>query len=501
MVHLKRLRRPLPWRRFLGLAWPMALAGMVQPLTQLTDAALLGHLQSADYLAAVAIGGPLLTFMLWIFSFLRMGSCAEIGKQKGSLSPAKILAVFRRYQLIALTLSAVSVTLAALLAPTLTSLMSLSSTVGSLAQEYVFVRLVAAPATLLSYVLLGTLIGLQQTRKTLWLALVVNIANLLLDLLFILVLDMASLGAAIASVCAEYAGLVVGAWFLHRAYTELYPVNKLAQGKINRREGSQEFRYIQALLPSISYFRGALASASFQGFKQSSSYSLNIDLFIRTFFMLLMINTLIGFSGQLSVQALAAMGLVLQLSYFLACGVDGFANACETLCAESVGTKNTFALIRRVETWIVSGFVAGGLLALVLTGALLAAAPVWISLLSSQADTRQELTLIFHWFAWFPILSLPAFILDGAYIGLGYTRWMRLVAINTYLLVLLPLGMFAVYVLNSSLALMIVFLFYTAVRSLAMYWPILKDNRLERYCIRLNQSSPKDASGLAQTTR
>ena len=465
MLTLRRFARPLPWRRFLSLSWPMALAGIVQPLTQLTDAALLGHLQPPDYLAAVVVGGPLLTFLLWIFSFLRMGSCAEVGAQWGRQSLPAVIQVYQRYQTVGLLLSGLSIAAALLVVPALTSFMTTSDNVAELAKHYVFIRLLAAPATLLSYVILGTLIGIQRTKQTLWLALIINAVNLVLDILLIKVFNLASNGAAMASVAAEYVGLFIGAWLLYKSLHSATAERKGLGISVSK-----------LLIPQLKVLlKQAKTSKGFRlaDLTTSSTFTLNRDLLIRTFFMLLTLNTFIGFAGQLSVSELAAIGLLMQLSYFLACGVDGFANACETLCAQALGAKSRRALVRRVETWTASGMTAGLGLAAILMVLLIAGDRLWINLMSSQLDTQEALSELFLWFAIFPLLSLPAFILDGVYIGIRFAYWMRQVIVYSYFLVLLPVGAMAVFIFDSSLALLASLLLFTLARSLAMLWPMV----------------------------
>ena len=70
-------------------------------------------------------------------------------------------------------------------------------------------------ATLANYALLGYLIGVQNTRAALALQLVLNIANVLLDLFFVLVMGWGVAGVALASLLSEYMALAFGLWVVH----------------------------------------------------------------------------------------------------------------------------------------------------------------------------------------------------------------------------------------------------------------------------------------------
>ncbi|MDB3856458.1 MATE family efflux transporter, partial [Halieaceae bacterium] len=66
------------------LAWPAILSNISVPMLGLVDAAILGHLSSAQFLAGVAIGASVLSFLYWGFGFLRMGTTGLIARAFGA---------------------------------------------------------------------------------------------------------------------------------------------------------------------------------------------------------------------------------------------------------------------------------------------------------------------------------------------------------------------------------------------------------------------------------
>ena len=66
------------------IAWPAILSNISIPLLGLVDAAILGHLENASFLGAVAIGAALLSFLYWGFSFLRMGTTGLVARASGA---------------------------------------------------------------------------------------------------------------------------------------------------------------------------------------------------------------------------------------------------------------------------------------------------------------------------------------------------------------------------------------------------------------------------------
>ncbi len=81
------------------------------------------------------------------------------------------------------------------------------------AATYFSIRVWSAPGTLANYALIGWFLGLQNARVPLLIFLTINITNIVLDLLFVVVFGMKVDGVALASVIAEYSGLLVGTAF------------------------------------------------------------------------------------------------------------------------------------------------------------------------------------------------------------------------------------------------------------------------------------------------
>ncbi len=61
-------------RQILGLALPAIVANITTPLLSLVDVAIVGHLGSAVYVGAIAVGGSIFSMLYWLFGFLRFGT-------------------------------------------------------------------------------------------------------------------------------------------------------------------------------------------------------------------------------------------------------------------------------------------------------------------------------------------------------------------------------------------------------------------------------------------
>ena len=59
-------------QRILHIAIPSIISNITVPLLGLIDVTIVGHLGSASYIGAIAVGGMLFNMIYWIFGFLRM---------------------------------------------------------------------------------------------------------------------------------------------------------------------------------------------------------------------------------------------------------------------------------------------------------------------------------------------------------------------------------------------------------------------------------------------
>ena len=71
-------------RKILALAIPSIAANITTPLLGLVDTAIAGHMGSAVFLAAIAVGSVMFNMVYWFFSFLRAGTSGLAGQACGA---------------------------------------------------------------------------------------------------------------------------------------------------------------------------------------------------------------------------------------------------------------------------------------------------------------------------------------------------------------------------------------------------------------------------------
>lgn len=70
-------------KQILHIALPSIVSNITVPLLGLVDVAIVGHLGSAAYIAAIAVGGMTFNVVYWIFGFLRMGTSGMTSQALG----------------------------------------------------------------------------------------------------------------------------------------------------------------------------------------------------------------------------------------------------------------------------------------------------------------------------------------------------------------------------------------------------------------------------------
>lgn len=392
-------------RLVFSLAWPNIISNLSVPLLGLADMALMGHLSSPVYIGAVALGSVIFNFIYSSLAFLRMGTTGMTAMRYGASDKAGILAVLRTSLITALILGFTLLLTRPLIARWGFQLLGGSEEVSQLARSYFNIRILAAPAVMLHYVLQGWFIGMQDARSPMYVMLVENVLNIFFNLFFVLFMGMSSDGVALGTVLARYTGLFFSLYFLKNKYPE----------------------FVDALIIN----RGRDGYVSLKAF-----FAVNADLFIRTLLLITVLSAFTSRSARQGEVILAANSLLMQFFYFFSYLTDGLAFAAESLTGRFRGGRLMLRLRLTVNRILFFGFV----LALVFSVLYFAAAPSLLMLLTSQAVIRQT-ALAFLPYIWMvPLISFGAFLWDGIYIGATATRSLRNIMIPaSALFFLLPI--------------------------------------------------------------
>jgi len=376
-------------RRVWRLAGPIILANLSTPLLGAVDTAVVGHLPDPSFIGGVAVGSIIFSFLFWGFGFLRMGTTGFTAQAHGAGNSAELRACLLRPLALALgfglllILAQSPVRMAALWA------MDASAEVSGHTATYFDVRIWSAPAVLVNYAVLGWLLGVQRAQTALYLQVLLNGLNILLDLVFVIGLDWGVAGVAWATLIAEAVAAVTGLAVIF--------------GGLGRLPGRSDWQRLKD--PARL---GALMRV-------------NIDIFLRTLCLVLAFAVFTSEGASFGDVVLAGNAILIQFQSLISHGLDGFAHAAEILAgsARGAGNRRTFRqAVVACSLWGLAGSAAASLV-------LWLAGPFLIALFTSLPEVRLSATTYLWWMVLSPLISVWSFLLDGIFIGATRTAAMR----------------------------------------------------------------------------
>lgn len=430
-----RLDQSLSHRRVWMLAGPIMLSNISVPLVGAVDTAVVGHLPEPAAIGAVALGALIFSFLYWGFGFLRMGTTGFIARAFGAGDHQALSDTLIRVILLALVLGSVIILLGSPVINFALYLLDSSDAVEQLAGDYAFIRIWSAPATLCIYVFTGVFIGMHNTAYAFVLQLILNITNVLLDIVFVVGLDLGVEGVALATLIAEYLAAGFGFYLLRKP--------------------------IKTALAQVNYPRLFDRSALLALMKA------NGDIFVRTLCLTFAFAYFTAESARFGEVVLAANAILLHLQSIMAHALDGFAHAAEALTGSAYGAGKREQFKRAVcltSIWAAIIAVILSLLYWLLGSHILA--------LFTNIDTViQSANVYLPWMIITPIVSIWSFQLDGIFIGTGYTREMRNAMIWSLMIYLVLLFFLIPWLGNHGLFLGLSLFMVVRAISLGFYYP------------------------------
>ena len=401
--------RPLPkgpYRRIWALSWPTILSNLTVPMLGLVDTAVMGHLPDTAYIAGVAVGAMIFSFVYWGFGFLRMGTVGFAAQAKGSNNKDEIRAVLARAIFVGIIISTLVMIIQTPIRACALALVNGEVYLELLAGDYFDYRIWGAPATLVNYGILGWFLGMQYVRTALVVQVLINALNAILDLWFVLELGWDVKGVALATVISQYVGVFVG------LFLAIFHLKKIG--------GKWETSRI-------------LDTAAL-----GKTFRVNRDIFLRTLSMILAWSLLTWSGAALGTTVLAANAILMNFQSFLAHGLDGFAHATSALVGEAIGARNQKALRSYVKTGTIMAVIVAAIYAIIYA----CIGPSVIRLLTNITELRTYTYGYMNWVIILPLFSVWAYQLDGIFIGATRSAEMRnamIISVALYIVALFTL--------------------------------------------------------------
>lgn len=377
----------------LRLAVPSILANITIPLVGIVDTAIVGHLSDATAIGGIAIGTMLFDLLYWNFGFLRIGTSGLTAQAYGKGVTDEGLRVTGECRRILARSSGIALIGALLVwviqwffVTAVLAVVPCSPAVANVAREYFFVRIWAAPATLMLFALKGWFIGMQDTVSPMAVDILVNVVNMAASYGLAFYTSAGVVGVAWGTVIAQASGLLLACGILAIKYGIVH---------IGWREMKEAFR----------------------GQEYKRMMALNGDLIVRSLCFMVVYVGFTSLASRYGDTELAVSSILMKLFMFFSFFVDGFAYAGEALVGKAFGEIKV-----KDERLKVKGIVRSLFIWSLGVGVLFTAIyAVWgDECMALMTDDAEVIGLSYKYMGWLiamPIVSALAFMWDGIYVG------------------------------------------------------------------------------------
>lgn len=374
-------------KQILHIALPSIISNITVPLLALVDTTIVGHLGSASYIAAIALGGMIFNMIYWLFNFLRMGTGGLTAQAYGANQHQATSYILLRSLTIA---GGIALTLLLLQRPIFQvtfHFVTATVEVRSLASIYFNILIWGAPAMLALYSFTGWFLGMQNARIPMCIAITQNVVNIAVSTLLVFGCHLKIEGVALGTLISQYTALLLAVIFC-----------------LTKFDVKQHFE-LKAILDINTLKR---------------FFQINRDIFLRTL-CLIAVTTYFTSAGSTQGElTLAANTLLMQFFIIFSYFMDGFAYAGEALGGRYFGAHDRLNF-QRVTRCL---FAWGGALSVLFFFIYFLSGTSLLHLLTNDSQVinraQQYLPIIYF----IPLISFAAFLFDGLYIGTTATRYM-----------------------------------------------------------------------------
>lgn len=387
----------------LKLAIPSILANITVPLVGMVDIAVAGHLDTsaAMMIGGIAIGTMLFDLLYWNFGFLRVGTGGLTAQAYGRGDRKECAKILTRALGISIACALVLIAIQWIFVKAAFLVVECSPEVRTLATQYFFIRIWAAPATLSLMAFKGWFIGMQDSVSAMIVDLVVNGMNVLMSIVLALGVSiggwhyegMGFAGIAAGTVAAQYSGLLTALLII-------------------------AFKYIRS---TFAYMKSDDLRSVFRGSETKRFFVMNADLFVRS---LCFIAIYIGFtviSARYGDVLLAVSSIMMKLLMIFSYFTDGFAYAGEALTGRYIGAKDA-PMVRQTVRWT---FVWSMGIAVIFMGIYHFAGVPMLRMMTSDMTVVTAARDFLPWLLLMPVIGCAAFTWDGIYIGATASKAIR----------------------------------------------------------------------------
>lgn len=374
-------------RAIAALAIPALGTLAIDPLVSIVDTMWVGRLGTVE-LAALAVASAVFAAVFAVFNFIHVTITPMVAGEVGRGSPERAGGITKGALVISVVIGAVLALVLGFLSESIVDAFGATGGVLEQSAAYLRIRVLSMPAMLLAMVAVGVYRGHQDTRTPLYVALVMNLVNLVLDPILIFGAGLGVVGAAWATVAAQTiaaAGFLILLFGRDRAKFGL-------DGHSNGLRGLGLGRILGEGWPMM----------------------------LRSIALLFALTATTYAATQLGTAEVAAHQIALQTWLFMSFVLDSLAVAAMAMIGSDMGAEDRIAAREVGNRLLALGFMGGMILAL----GLALVRPLLAPFFSAEPLVEELLASV----VWFVIVLQPltalVYVWDGIAIGTSAFRFM-----------------------------------------------------------------------------
>ena len=377
-------------KQIILLSIPVFFSNMAIPLVGMVDTGLMGNLSETKYLAATSIATSVMTMIVWSFGFLRMGTVGIVAQAYGRSDYREIVKTILRNIALALIAAFIIIIFFPALKITISYFFSPSDETEVLIKTYLNVRIFSIPAELIIYVLVGFYLGIQKTKISSFLIIVLSSLNIIFSSLLVLTYDLKVFGVALGTLISSYITLIIFTIFT--------------------------YNYIIQKFKVIPKFENLVVRS-----KLLKLLNINLDIFIRTLFLTFAFLWVTYLGSKIGEDYLAVNTILMQFIILSSFFLDAYAFSTEGIIGFAVGRRNRKSFLEVVRNSIQVSFITAIIISIIYL-------VFFKEIINIITDIEILRFISFQHILWviiIPPIACFCYQLDGIFIGASQTKEIR----------------------------------------------------------------------------
>ncbi len=377
-------------KQLILLSIPVFFSNIAIPLVGMVDTGLMGNLGETKYLAATSIATSVMTMIIWSFGFLRMGTVGIVAQAYGKSDYREIVKTLLRNLVIALIVALIIIIFTPLIKISINYFFSSSDETEVLINQYLNIRVFSVPAELIMYIMIGFYLGIQKTKISSLLIIMLSSLNIILSSLFVLTYDFKVVGVALGTLLASYITTII---FLFYTYNFIIKKFKI-----------------------IPKFENLMNKS-----KLIKLFNINFDIFVRTLFLTFAFLWVTYLGSKIGEDYLAVNTILLQFIILAAFFLDAYAFSTEGIVGFAIGRRNFKSFMLVVKESIKVSFVTAILISI-----------LYLIFFKEIVNIITDIEILrfisfqhIFWIILIPPVASLCYQLDGIFIGVSQTKEMK----------------------------------------------------------------------------